>query len=164
MSNNLVRLPLRAARRLLRPVFSTFSGFGYNWLSRHREHLSRQLLFDTIAGFTADCGIQGSYLEFGCAYGGSLVQIFRSTRPYRNLSDMQYFIFDSFEGLPESKGLDGGEAHRYEKGQFACDLDRYKSNVRRQGVDLARVTCIPGWYDKTLNDELKQKLPVKKAC
>jgi O-methyltransferase len=158
-----LRRALRPVRRALRPVSARCTRLLFEWRSRHREYLSRQLLFDTVVGFVDDCKIEGSYLEFGCAGGGSLIDIFHSVALFPRLSAMQFYVFDSFEGLPEPSGLDGDEFRRYEKGEFACDLDRYKKNVRKGGVDLKRVRCIQGWYDKTLTQELKEELPIQKA-
>jgi len=114
-------------------------------------------------GFVDDCRIEGCYLEFGSAGGGSLTDAFYAARRYRRLKAMLFFVFDSFEGLPEPTGLDADEFRRYSKGDYACNLDRYRQNIRNRGVDLDRVICIPGWYADTLNEELKRKLPIKKA-
>jgi len=135
----------------------------FEWLSWHREFLSRQLLFDTVIGFIDDCKIEGSYLEFGCASGGSLIDIFHSAKRFPRMSTMQFFIFDSFLGLPEPSGLDGDEFRRYQKGDFACSVDRYTTNIRKAGVDLSRIRCIQGWYAETLNEKLKRELPIRKA-
>jgi O-methyltransferase len=151
-------------RRVLRPASSWTNKRRFELRRVHREYLQRQLLFDTIAGFVDDCRIEGDYLEFGSAGGSSLIDIFDSMRPYGRLAAIRFYIFDSFEGLPEPTGQDADKLRRYEKGQFACDLQTYRRKVQRAGVDLNRVTCIPGWYDKTLNDELKRKHPLKKAA
>jgi O-methyltransferase len=143
----------RAARSLCREM-----------LRRDREYLSRQFLFETVAGFIADCRIEGDYLEFGCADGTSLVDMFDAVKQYHQLRPMHFYIFDSFEGLPEPSGLDGDVNRRYAKGDFSCSLSDYKRNVVRGGVDLTRVTCTPGWYNESLSDDLKQRLPLRKAA
>lgn len=133
-------------------------------MRRHNELLARQLLFDICTGFTVDCRVDGDYLEFGCAWGGSLVDMFASTQRHAELASRRFFIFDSFQGLPAPSGQDAGELVRYREGEFACSLDRYKANVQRQGVDLGRVTCVEGWYDQTLTAETKRKLAIEKAA
>lgn len=163
MLDQLARLTRRVLRRILRPVSNRLSSVIFEWRRRHREFLSRQLLFDTVAGFVDDCGIEGDYLEFGCAGGSSLIDMFDSMRPYPRHRATRFFVFDSFEGLPEPTGQDADALRRYERGDYACNLDQYKRNVRQKGVDLQRVQLIPGWYDKTLNDQLQRELPVKKA-
>jgi O-methyltransferase len=133
------------------------------WFRADREWLSRQILFDTVTGFVQDCRIEGDYLEFGCGRGGSLIDMYDAARRH-HLDLMRFYTFDSFQGLPESAGLDAGESLRYEKGDYACDLDNYRSNLRRGGVDLGRVTCVPGWYADSLTTDLKTRLPLKVAA
>jgi hypothetical protein len=154
----------KALKAMLKATWRVLNRLPREWFRRDREYLSRIFLFDTVAGFIDDCRVGGSYLEFGCAGGGSLIDIFDAARRCAHLDSMQFFVFDSFEGLPEPTGIDGGEFRRYNKGDYACNLDRYKVNVRRGGVDLNRVTCIPGWYSESLTDELKRKLPIGKAA
>jgi O-methyltransferase len=128
-----------------------------------REYYDRLRLFDTVMGFVKDCRIEGDYLEFGCAYGGSLSDAFQTSTRW-GLNAMKFYIFDSFEGLPEPEGLDADSATRYDRGEFACDMNSYKRNVQRRGVDLSRVTLTPGWYNVSLTPETAQRLPIKKAA
>jgi O-methyltransferase len=129
-----------------------------------REYLSRMLLLDLVMGFVADCRIDGAYLEFGCADGGSLSDAFHASRRYRGLENMQFLVFDSFEGLPEPSGLDAQESLRYSKGDFACSVDTYRKNIRKRGVNAERVTLIPGWYSETLTEDLGRTLAITKAA
>ena len=163
MPQEMTALPMRILRRTLRPVFDRLSRLGFLWLREHREYLSRQWLFDTVAGFVDDCRVCGEYLEFGCSSGSSLIDMFKSIKYYPRLENMRSFIFDSFEGLPTPVGIDADESQRYETGEYACDLDRFKRNVERGGVDLRKVHCIVGWYEKTLTPALKQQLSIQKA-
>lgn len=150
---------------MLRPYWARICKVNFDYLLRwRREHYSRLLLFDTVMGFVDDCRVEGCYLEFGGFEGGSLVDAFDAARRYRRLNSMRFFVFDSFEGLPQPAGIDAGRFQRYNRGQYACNLELYKKNIHKQGVDLDRVTCIPGWYNETLNEELKQRLPIEKAA
>jgi O-methyltransferase len=160
MSKEIVSLLRRVVRKLIRPASGRISRL---WLRGHREYFSRQWLFDTVAGFGDDCRIDGEYLEFGCGNGSSLIDMVQSIERYPRLDNMRFFVFDSFEGLPTPIGIDADELQRYERGDFACDLDRYTRNVERGGVDLHKVRCIAGWYDKTLTPALKQELGIQKA-
>lgn len=98
-----------------------------------REFLSRQLFLDMVMGFISDCRIEGSYLEFGSGHGGSLVSAFSAASRSPFLKKMQFYIFDSFEGLPEPMGFGGDDLRRYNKGDYACTLDQYKRNVSKGG-------------------------------
>jgi len=144
--------PLR--RRLANVIFEFLKG---------REYFSRLLLFDIVMGFVKDCAVEGHYLEFGCADGGSLADAYRAARR-KGLAGMKFFVFDSFEGLPEPTGVDADRFRRYQKGDYACDMETYKRNVRLQGVDLECLTLVPGWYNESLTPELKKKLPIQRAA
>lgn len=72
----------------------------------------------------------------------------RSKRHYR------FFAFDSFEGLPASEEC----GIKFHEGQYACSRDQFLANLRKAGVDTSLVTCVPGFYDQSLTDELKENL------
>ena len=164
MSKKPVHLVQRIFRRVIRPASGAVSRLAFQWFWRHREYLSRQWLFETVAGFVDDCRIDGEYLEFGCASGSSLIDMFQSIKRYPRLDNMRFLIFDSFQGLPTPVGTDADELKRYERGDYACDLNHYMQHVQRGGVDLGKVRCIAGWYDKTLTPELKRDLNIQRAA
>lgn len=59
-------------------------------------------------------GIQGDYVEFGCAAG-------RTARLIAHLcSNKRIYLADTFEGLPERLPIDGDSPH-YAPGSIACD-------------------------------------------
>src|SRR5262249_17911832 len=71
---------------------------------------------------------------------------------------------DSFEGLPEISGEDIAAPRQFEKGEYSCDVETFKANLARNGVDLGKVTITAGWFNETLNEGTKQKLPIQKAA
>jgi O-methyltransferase len=156
-SRGFLRNTMRQLGIAVRPLAGSFC-----WM--FREYLSRMLLLDLVMGFVADCRIDGAYLEFGCADGGSLSDAFHASRRHRGLKNMQFLVFDSFEGLPEPCGLDAHESLRYRKGDFACSVETYRKNIRKRGVNVERVTLIPGWYSDTLTEELGRTLAITKAA
>jgi len=106
--------------------------------------------------------LEGDYLEFGVWKGQSFISAFHFAQS-RNLKLMKFYAFDSFEGLPKIKGIDGDGLCPYSKGMYACDVNKFKKIISSKGVDLNKVTIIPGWYDEVLNEETKKKLPIRKA-
>lgn len=128
------------------------------------------------ASFLAWNQIDGDYLEFGTWEGDSFIEAYRSI--WRARSDVKSFIrteeieswyqkrprfiaFDSFSGLPP------GEFERhadYEEGAYGCSEDGFLENVRNGGVDLRDVVTVPGFYDKTLNDETKRRVRIERAA
>jgi O-methyltransferase len=100
-----------------------------------------------------DDTLLGDYLEFGVYQGDTFIHAFK--RATTRIPTMRFFAFDSFEGLPKIEGIDaGGEFHQ---GQFACSQDDFTNRLRNTGVDLRRCVMVPGWFDKSLTDEVKQQ-------
>lgn len=95
----------------------------------------------------------GDYLEFGCFEGNTFSYAYKCASGL--MPWMRFFAFDSFQGLPEPEGRDkDGE---FWKGQFSCDKETFIENLKKSDVDFNRIECIPGWFDKTLDPELKQE-------
>lgn len=111
--------------------------------------------------FLQDAKIEGDYLEFGVWMGNSFVPAYHYAQFYGH-KRMRFYAFDSFEGLPETKGIDA--SYVYGKGAFSCDQQEFKSILKGKRVDMSKVTLVPGWFNKTLNSALKKRLKIKKAA
>jgi hypothetical protein len=107
--------------------------------------------------------MEGDYLEFGVSIGVTMTAAFKYARQF-GLDSMRFYAFDSFEGLPAISGIDAQGPCEYHEGQYACGLEQFKANLRRNGVDLTRLTAVKGWYDKVLNDATKKSLPIRTAA
>lgn len=95
----------------------------------------------------------GDYVEFGVYQGASFAHVCNTASEY--IPEMRFFAFDSFEGLPELRGVDvGGEFYQ---GQFGCSRDQFEKNLVKAGVNLDRVIISQGWFDKTLTKEFCDK-------
>jgi O-methyltransferase len=112
----------------------------------------------------ANC-IPGDYLEFGCYEGNSFISAYHFSRA-QGLADMRFFAFDSFMGLPVSKGIDQDpeSSAQYYPGDFACDINTFRRNLRSSGVSLERVRLIEGFYGDSLTPELKATLGVRSVA
>jgi O-methyltransferase len=94
----------------------------------------------------------GDYAEFGVFEGTTFLHAHHRIRPL--MPWMRCFAFDSFQGLPPLTEADrDGE---FREGQFACTQPRFEQILRENDADLSRIVIVPGWYDRVLNDELKQ--------
>jgi O-methyltransferase len=106
--------------------------------------------------------LEGDYLEFGVAAGDSFVAAYHFAQLV-HIKSMRFYAFDSFEGLPEITGIDAQGFREFGKGQFACDIDKFKSIISKKGIDSSKIGIIPGWYNEVLNRETKKKLSIRKA-
>jgi hypothetical protein len=113
--------------------------------------------------FVKGAQMEGDYLEFGVSVGVTMIAAFEHAKRF-GLDSMRFFAFDSFQGLPEIAGIDAEGPCEYHEGQYACGLEPLKRNLARGGVDLRRVTPVPGWYDQSLNEETKKKLGIQVAA
>ncbi len=115
--------------------------------------------------------IQGDYLEFGVFRGDSFISAYRaielafddaSTPGVWNLekdceerrqlwSQMRFFAFDSFEGLPSLTGADR-QTRDFVAGKYRASPEEFTTNLRKGGLPLERVTVVPGWFDEVLNE------------
>ena len=121
--------------------------------------------------------VEGNYLEFGVWKGRSFAAAYHAqmynrgrhlalaydTPEYRRWKENRprFFAFDSFEGLPGGPG----ERHvDYHEGSYQCPEDRFRTNLVAAGVDLKDVVTVPGYYDKSLNAETKDRYGLRKAA
>jgi hypothetical protein len=106
------------------------------------------------------------YLEFGTFRGKSFVAFFRAAEKY-GLEDMRFFGFDSFEGLPETptcaRPNENTRKGEFAAGNYACSQEEFTNILISNGVDMERVTLIPGFYNQTLTESLKSELAIKAA-
>lgn len=119
---------------------------------------------DKLADYLVGTQIPGHYLEFGVFMGKTFSYSYRVMAPL--FPDMRFVALDSFEGLPEPKGIDAQNQYSsgFFKGQFACDVDQFAKNLADSGVDLDRVTMIQGWYDESLRPENPKSSGIAKVA
>ncbi len=130
----------------------------------HRRFLnSTEQFFENVVRFINNAGIKGDYLEFGVYIGSTFKIAFNFAQKFK-LRSMNFYAFDSFKGLPKKKGSNGDDDRYFPEGDFCCDINEFKTNIKNAGVDMSRVQIVPGWYDETLNDETKKKIALQKAA
>lgn len=103
----------------------------------------------------------GDYLEFGVFCGASMACMWRALQCV-GLGSVRLFGFDSFEGLP-AKTPEDSELP-WEAGTFKSDYGLVQDLLEKQGVDSDRVFLVKGWYQHTLNEDLRQRHKIAKAC
>ncbi|MFC6283172.1 MULTISPECIES: TylF/MycF/NovP-related O-methyltransferase [Polaromonas] len=106
---------------------------------------------DKLADYLVGTQLQGDYLEFGVFEGKTFSYAFKIMAQL--FPEMKFVALDSFEGLPEPKGIDANDSYTsgFYKGQFACSGEQFESNLRARGVDMSRVSTIKGWFDSSLS-------------
>ncbi len=123
---------------------------------------------ETAVQFVTYNDIPGDYLEFGVFGGTSFANTYRYCKRFsegyrqRNrITDIppirrRFFAFDSFEGLPpvEQSQL---PLHWRGDGAMSYKQSKFVENIQAAGVDLNDVVIVPGFYDRSLTEKLRQK-------
>ena len=120
----------------------------------YRQFNRRFYAIDQITEYLIGADVPGDYLEFGVYQGKTFNYAYHFMAPH--FPQMRFFAFDSFQGLPEPKGIDAfdGYSSRFHEKEFACTESDFRANLESKGVDMRRVQIISGWFDETLNDSL----------
>ena len=103
--------------------------------------------------------IPGYYFEFGC-HGANTMRM--AWKHSRHLHDWTFVGFDSFEGLPEI-GEEDKQAV-WKKGKLATSEEAFVRAVTGAGMPRNRLLTVKGFYDDSLNSQLKAKLLPTKAA
>lgn len=116
--------------------------------------LSRGLgAIDLAMARAAELSIPGDYYEFGLYRGYSFWHAQKQADRV-GLSDMRFFGFDSFEGLPEVEGADRDKGI-FVSGDYACGRDQVHSRLAAEGFDWSRAALIDGFFDQSLTPAIK---------
>jgi hypothetical protein len=127
------------------------------------------------ASFLAWNQIEGDYLEFGVYQGDSFATAYHSIFNQRRLQASfvqngshrperprpRFFAFDSFSGLPQAPGASHAD---YGAGAYACGRDKFTRNIQKRGLNLKDVVVVPGYYDRTLTPETKERYGLRRAA
>ena len=93
--------------------------------------------------------IEGCIVECGVWRGGMIAGIFDYSDKKR-----KSILFDSFEGLPKSKEIDGQAAKIWQDENNGVGLDNCKAEITfaEEAMKLAKSEnheIVAGWFDKT---------------
>jgi len=134
----------------------------HNKLHKSPKEEDQDQFLRKIMNYAAASDLDGDYLEFGVFQGGNFASAYQWAQK-KKLHKMRFYAFDSFEGLPKSKGLDA-EYEQFAEGECEASQATFNKNLEKTKVDLDKVTVIPGWFKNTLTKETKEKLPIKSAA
>jgi O-methyltransferase len=97
--------------------------------------------------------VSGSVVECGTWRGGMAAGLIETIG-----TDRQYFFFDSFEGLPEAKEVDGPAAIAYQanvtsegyRDNCRASLDDFSQVISRAKLPASHCHTVKGFYENTL--------------
>jgi hypothetical protein len=149
-----------AATNSLPPVRLLGLLMGYEASTAHAFRLESTRMVETAFAFTVNNKIEGDYAEFGVFEGATFTAAWHATRRWA-IAGKRLHAFDGFEGLPALSATDHGGP--FATGEFAAPRDAFENNLRRNGVDMSRVTITQGMFDQSLTPAAKDKLALRKV-
>lgn len=144
INSNTAALVDAVLQRLTGQKFSaTRSGISTNVEQRMNMY---HLVSQTIA-----YNVDGDLVEVGCNEGQSSVLIAKLIKGFN--SSKKLHVYDSFEGLPSTRRVDGDA---YKEGDLATTEDVLIDNFKLHGLEMPVIH--KGWFDDTLPDGLPEKI------
>ena len=125
--------------------------YNNNEVRQKEKYRFFQLAYDYLCAN----GIEGDYYEFGC----HRVRTFRmslSEARKKNLTNINFYAFDSFEGLPDVSDID--KFAGWEKGMLKTSGEMFDKIVKEHGIYPDRIHKIKGFYKDSLTPALQQDL------
>jgi O-methyltransferase len=96
-------------------------------------------------------GVEGDFVELGCNTGDSSVLITKILQAYD--SDKKLAVYDSFEGLPPAKIIDGDF---YKEGYCKTSEDVLRLSFKKYNLPVPEIH--KGWFQDTLPDGLPERI------
>ena len=118
-------------------------------------HILESINYLRIAGNNGEL-LPQTFFEFGCHSGRTFSNAVNSS-DYLKMDKMEFFAFDSFEGLPST---DPKIDAIFKAGSFNTSYKNFKKIIKRETyLDLNEKNVIQGFYNKSLTSELREELP-----
>ncbi len=119
------------------------------------EYLKFTHLLEAI-NYVRVAELNQTYFEFGCHSGRTFSAAINHAK-FLKLSNMQFYAFDSFEGLPDTEiSADG----IFKKGEYFTPLNHFKSIIKsKTGYSIVDQNIIKGFYSDSLTFDLQKRLP-----
>lgn len=124
-------------------------------LPNNKKEEAMMLIFPALKAWNK---VTGNYLEFGVYKGTAFIEAMYYAKKY-GFEEMHFFAFDSFEGLPEIIGSDDKHEH-FKKGQYINSIESFEKTLKKHNAPRHRITLTKGYFDNTLNNNLKEKLDI----
>lgn len=123
----------------------------YNQTNRQTE---KSLFFRRTFDFMTDNRVHGDYYEFGCHRCRTFRMALTEARRH-NLASMQFFAFDSFEGLTDPTSDTSVET--WKAGALSTSEESFMSMVGDHCIYVDNVKTIKGFYQNSLTREVQRE-------
>ncbi len=130
--------------------------------SFHINNEERNTMLALGLSYVRDEKVRGNYFEFGVASGRTFIASILLSK--KMMVDIDFIALDSFQGFPQPSRVDAARFERFKKGEENWPKTHLLSNLRRAGIDLARVEIVEGWFAESLTSDLQRRHVAKGGC
>lgn len=117
-----------------------------------RSKTGRVDIHSLVAFWVNQSKIEGCYLEFGVASGRSAISAIRASKLYGEPSIKDFFLFDSFKGLPKLEGRDKLSV-QFNEGNFAFSKEEVISQLKKYECFFENnIKFIEGYFHDSLSN------------
>ena len=116
---------------------------------RELTYTEKDKNFRDIMKFLKINNTKGDYAEFGVYKGETAIIAYKMA--LKNGLKMRFFLYDSFEGLPNPEKEDAGMS--WTKGDYYCSLNSVKNNLLKKKINLDNVVFVKGYYHDSLRNK-----------
>lgn len=117
--------------------------------------------FRAMFGFVSNNNLKGDYLEFGVFSGNSLMTAIHFSKFFK-IKDINFYGFDSFEGMPQPVGIDKG---LMSASDYSCDLEEVNRILKNNKCDMNKIFLIKGWFNNVkIPKEIKKASIINIDC
>ncbi len=124
-----------------------------NVYSERNNRIRRDLFLDIAHFCHVSRPYRGYYFEFGCHSARTMRMAWDN---FRHLFDVRYVAFDSFEGLPEIRGIDRQDI--WEKGKLKTAEAEFRRVCEAHGMPPNSLITVPGFFEASLTPALRNRL------
>jgi hypothetical protein len=118
-------------------------------------HLMEAINYVRIAGDNGRV-LPQTYFEFGIHSGRTFSSAINSAN-YLGMSNMEFYAFDSFKGLPNTNEEQDGH---FQAGTFSTSRSEFLRIIREKtGENLPTTNVIEGFYSDSLTSKLQTSMP-----
>ena len=121
------------------------------WNQTHRQR-EKYKFYVKAFDFLSDNEVAGDYFEFGCHRARTFRMALTEARRH-SLSNMTFWAFDSFAGLPHNRG-DHLLGDKWQAGELTTSKEEFELIITEFGIYPENVKCIKGFYDQSLSSDL----------
>jgi hypothetical protein len=114
--------------------------------SKAHSPVEIMILINNIIANQNQNKLDGKICEFGCYTGISSAKLSLIAA----LFNLEFFVFDSFEGLPDIEKYGSESQHAvYNSGEYCATIETVSNNIKKYG-SIRNTHLIKGWFSDTL--------------